>query len=828
MNRIARIGLIVVGVLLVIIIAAGILLTVMVRRPFPDTDGELILSGLQDQVEIYRDEYGVPHIYAQNEADLFFAQGYVHAQDRFWQMEFWRHVGQGRLSEIVGEATLDSDKFIRTMGWNRMAADTVAYYQSEEPDYYAVLEAYSAGVNAYIDEHRNELSVSQTILGLVNDKWEIEPWLPLHTVAWGVVMSDDLGGNWSSELTRARMIRELGEATVANLLPTYPYNNRPVIAPTTDQVNELPEAAALRQIMAQVDWDDVNLDVINGRPETGFALGARPFAGSNNWVIGGEHTDTGRPLLANDPHLSIQMPSIWYEVGLHAPGYDVRGLSFAGVPGVIIGHNDKIAWGLTNVGPDVQDLFIEKINPSNPNQYEFMDEWQDMEIVPEVIKVNGGDDVTINVRITRHGPIINEIPSVARRLEGQNDVLALRWTAQEPSRVLQSVILLNQAQNYEDYREALRFWDGPSQNVVYADVEGNIAYQMPGLVPIRKNGDGLVPVPGWTGEYEWEGWLPYEELPALLNPERGYIVTANHAVVDEDYPYFINTYWADGDRGQRIINMIEGELNGDGQVSAADIARIQFDSKSLVAESYIPLFANLSSSDAQVQAAIERLRGWDRQLRRDSVPAALFEIFRMNLAYALLADEVGEDNVSTFGGNVLLHQLADDPQAIYWDDVTTTAVETREDILLQALTDTIAWFEENVGGDMNDWTWGSIHTATFVSAPLGQSGIGPVESLVNRGPFPADGGPSIVNANSWSWSNPAAVTGHPSMRMIVDMSDLEASQIVIPTGQSGHPSQKHYDDQIKLWLNGEYHPMRFGREAVEAAVSDVLILQPGE
>ncbi|MCA9974646.1 MAG: penicillin acylase family protein, partial [Anaerolineales bacterium] len=356
----------------------------------------------------------------------------------------------------------------------------------------------------------------------------------------------------------------------------------------------------------------------------------------------------------------------------------------------------------------------------------------------------------------------------------------------------------------------------------------NIAYQMPGLVPIRKNGDGLVPVPGWTGEYEWEGWIPYEELPALFNPEQGYIVTANHAVVDEDYPYFINTYWADGDRGERIVEMIEAEIKGDGAVSAADIARTQFDSKSLVAESYIPLFANLSSSDSQVQAAIERLRGWDMQLRRDSVPAALFEIFRMNLAHALLADEVGEDNVGTFGGNVLLHQLANDPKAVYWDNVTTTATETREDILLQALTDTIVWFEENVGGDMNDWTWGSIHTATFVSAPLGQSGIGPIESLVNRGPFPADGGPSIVNANSWSWSAPAAVTGHPSMRMIVDMSDLEASQIVIPTGQSGHPGQEHYDDQIELWLNGKFHPMRFGRESVEAAAKDILILQPGE
>ncbi len=375
MNRLVKIGLIVVGILLVIVIAAGVTGVAVVRRPYPTTDGTVTLTGLTDKVEIIRDEYGIPQIYAQNEADLFFAQGYVHAQDRFWQMEFWRHIGQGRISEIVGDAALNSDKFIRTMGWNRAAADTVAYYKKETPEYYALLEAYSAGVNAYIEQNRDSLSVNQTILNLVGDPWEIEPWTPLNTISWGVVMADDLGGNWSGEIRRARLIRELGEAAVANLLPTYPYDNRPVIAPTVDQVNKLPAEAALRQTIAAVDWDRINLNVIGGRPDTGFIFGSSPFVGSNNWVVSGEHTDTGQPLLANDPHLGIQMPSIWYEVGLHAPGLNVRGFSFAGVPGVIIGHNDKIAWGVTNVGPDVQDLFIEKINPSNPNQYEFMGEW---------------------------------------------------------------------------------------------------------------------------------------------------------------------------------------------------------------------------------------------------------------------------------------------------------------------------------------------------------------------------------------------------------------------------------------------------------------------
>lgn len=827
MNRLLKLILVIVSILVVLVVAGGIAGMVVARRPFPTTDGTLTIPGLQEEVRVVRDEYGVPYIYANNQDDLFFAQGYVHAQDRFWQMEFWRHIGQGRISEIVGEPGLDSDKFIRTVGWNRMAQNTIDYYENEAPEFYHILQAYSAGVNAYIEQNRDTLSVNYTILGLVNEPWEIEPWEPVDTVAWGVVMAHDLSGNYGEELDRANLIKELGEAEVSSLLPFYPYNTRPVIAPTSEQVNELPEArldgdtvtAVLQTAIQAVDWSRVNTNVVGTAPHV---LGEGPFVGSNNWVISGEHTDTGMPLLANDPHLGIQMPSIWYEVGLHAPDYNVHGVSFAGVPGVIIGHNDHIAWGVTNVGPDVQDLFIEKINPSNPSQYEFMGEWVDMEVVEEVIKVNGGEDVTLQVRITQHGPIMNEV------FEDQSDVLAFKWTATEASRVLQSVVLLNTAENYDDFREALRYWDLPSQNFVYADVEGNIAYQMPGLVPIRKNGNGLVPVPGWTGEYEWEGWIPYEELPALFNPEQGYIVTANHAVVDEDYPYLITLYWADGDRGQRIVDMIKAQIDGDGAITADDIATIQFDNKLLLADSYIPLLDGLSSDDPQVQAALERLRGWDGQMLDDSVPAALFGIFNRELAYRLLTDEVGEENVNRISNRVFLHQISQQASATWWDDETTETAETREQILLAALADTVTWFEENVGGDMNEWTWGKLHTATFVSTPLGESGVGLIEGIVNRGPFPASGSSSSVNANGWSWDNPAVITAHPSMRMIQDLSNFDNSRLVIPTGQSGHPYHAHYDDQIQLWLDGEQHAMYYTQEVVDGVATDTLVLQPGE
>ena len=336
----------------------------------------------------------------------------------------------------------------------------------------------------------------------------------------------------------------------------------------------------------------------------------------------------------------------------------------------------------------------------------------------------------------------------------------------------------------------------------------------------------MVPVPGWTGEYEWEEWIPFEELPTVFNPERGYIVTANHAVVDEDYPHLITNYWSPGDRGQRIVNMLD-EIISTRKITASDMATMHMDSYAMLAKSYVPLLAGLSSDDASVQAALTQLQEWeDYQLRRDSVPSALFELFYMHLVANVIADDVGEDNTGSLHSLVFFHALAEQPDAPWWDNQSTPAIESREDILLQSVAETVEWFESNIGPNIDEWTWGHIHTVTFVSLPLGQSGIGPIESLVNIGPYAVDGSGNIVNATAWRWSDPARVVHHPSMRMIVDMSDLDASLSILPTGQSGHPTHKHYDDMTPLWANGEYNPMLWSREAVEANAVDHLVLQP--
>jgi penicillin amidase len=827
MNRLVRLIIILLGVIVLLVIIASAGAYFVTRQPFPKTTGPLTIDGLNEEVHIYRDEYGIPNIYANNEEDLFFAQGYVTAQDRFWQMEFWRHTGQGRLSEIAGEATVETDKYLRTVGFNRMSERTLDYYRQEQPEYIAILEAYSAGVNAYINDNADNLSLHFEILNLVNEPWIIEPWTPLNSVSWGVAMSHSLGGNMSEEIRRAKLIQDLGEAMVEQIWPTYPYESRPVIAPTEEQVNVLPGAAdEVDQTNEEtsINWQNVNLNIIGEFPVNALALGSGSHIGSNNWVVAGEHTESGKPILADDTHLPVQIPSIWYEVGLHAPQWHVTGLSFAGVPGVIIGHNDRIAWGVTNADPDVQDLFIEKINPNDTYQYEFEGKWLDMTVIEEVIKVNGGEDVILEVRSTHHGPIISDIR------DDLNDVLALQWTQQEPSRILESVILLNQAQNYDEFREALRYWDVPSQNIIYADVDGNIAYQTPGLIPIRKDGTGEVPVPGWTGEYEWQGWIPYEELPALLNPEQGYIVTANHAIVDNKYPHFIAFDWSSGDRGYRINELIAAEISSGGNISLNDLARIQFDNLSLPARSYIPLMEELTSDDPDVQAAIERLRGWDMRETRDSVPSSLFEIFYIYLMYNVLADDIGQENLDTLLSDnakiIFMHDLANQLNAHWWDDKNTPEEETWEEIVLQSLADGVAWLEDNQGGSMNEWAWGEIHTITFEDAILGASGIAPIEAIFNRGPFAVDSGRDLVNAQNWSNGDPAVVESHASQRMLVDLSNLDNSLSVIPTGNSGHPYNEHYDDQMALYLTGQYHAMPFSREAVEAAAVEHLVLQP--
>ena len=809
MRLILRVVVALLVVAAVIGVALAALRFLVVPQAFPQVEGAISLPGLSAPVDVYRDSMGIPHIFASSEHDLLMAQGFVHAQDRFWQMEFQRRVGSGRLSEVLGEAALAQDRYIRTVGWHRTAAIEAEALEGQDRE---LLEAYAAGVNAYLESHPGSKGLEFTILGLTGVEFDPEPWTPFDTISWGKVLAWELGGRRTIELTRAHLAARLGTAAVPILMPPYDPDYPVIVGSPLSQASlrAVPEAA-YNAIL----------------PGDGFEVG------SNNWVIGGERTTTGAPLLANDPHLDIQMPSIWYEVGLHCEpagpecGINVVGSSLPGVPGVVLGHNDRIAWGLTNLGPDVVDFYVERQNPENPNQYEYQGEWLDMQIVREEIVVAGREQPEIvNVRITRHGPIFNDVAGGTEAEWAYGwEPLAFAWTGLEPGSIVKSLLMLNRAQNWEEFGEALRYWDVPGQNAVFADIDGNIGYQATGKVPIRAAGNGSMPVPGWTDEYEWVDIVPYDELPSLLNPPAGYISTANNAVVGPDYPYFLSMDWDTGYRARRIVELIEA----DESISMVDMQTIQRDSTPLYAQDILHHILAVTPEEPRLQAALDLLRSWDGRADRESAGAALFEALRVELIEGTFEDELGEQLFSRARPYLIValgNLLGLPEQAAWFDDVRTTEVEDQEATILAALATAVDFLSETLGDEVNAWRWGDLHTATFENQSLGQSGIAPIEWIFNRGPVETDGTIATVNNTGYDPAHPFVVKTTSSYRQIVDLGDFSNSLSIHTTGQSGHPFHLHYDDMIEMWRNLQYHPMLWARSQVEAAAEAHLQLTP--
>ena len=818
------------------LVILGILLSAFgvytARRSFPQTDGNIQLSGLDGPVDVYRDNMGIPHIYATTLHDLFMAQGYIHAQDRFWQMDFWRHIGSGRLSEMFGSTQVETDTFLRTLGWRQVAEQELATY---DPESLAILNAYSDGVNAYLADHQGTaISLEYGVLKILTPGYKPEPWNPVNTLTWAKAMAWDLRGNMDEEIERAVLLKTLSAEQVAQLFPPYPADH-PLIVP------EMGQAAATTPAgisLPDLDWSSIQarfsaLDALLGPSGAGI--------GSNSWVVSGSLTATGMPLLSNDPHLGIQMPSIWYQIGLHcrpvstACPYEVAGFSFAGVPGVVIGHNQNIAWGFTNTGPDVMDLYIEKINPDNPDQYEFNGQWVDMTLRIETIAVGGKDPITLTVRSTRHGPIISDAYGDLKDFNTKSGVtlpenyaISLRWTALEPSTLFQAIWGFNKATNWDEFRQAATKFNAPAQNLIYADVQGNIGYQMPGNIPIRKTGDGTLPVPGWTNEYEWTGYIPFDQLPNVFNPSKGYIVTANNAVVGAGYPYLITTDWDYGFRANRIENMIE---NTPGLIDIAYIQKMQGDCYDANAATLVPLLAqlNFQTGTANQAIALNLLKNWDYQARMDSAPAAVFEVFWKNLLADTFNDELPKDYWPAGGSrwDEVMREIVAQPGGFFWDDrMTVDKVETRDDIITRAFTEAVAEIEQLQGKDPARWNWGDLHTATFQNQTLGISGIAPIEALFNRGPFRTNGGEAIVNATGWTATDGYTVDWLPSMRMIVDLGDLNNSVTVHTTGESGHAYNPHYIDMADLWRNIQYYPMLWNEQVIIANAEAHLVLKP--
>ncbi|HQX16296.1 MAG TPA: penicillin acylase family protein [Anaerolineales bacterium] len=838
------------GALILVVLLAGgggfyfksYLPNTVAPKSFPQIDGEIQLEGLDGPVDVYRDHMGVPHIYATTPHDLFFAQGYIQAQDRFWQMDFWRHVGSGRLAEMF-PSQADTDAFLRTLGWRVTAEQEYELLDAESK---ALVESYSAGVNAYIQgKDAVELSLEYALLGLpiLAPDYKIEPWTPVHSLTWGKAMAWDLRGNMGEEIERAVLLKTLSPEQVAELFPEYPQDHPVIVnkiggeaiarAPTPAAAFTLPDG-----LLASLQNNVSLLDIALGPLGDGI--------GSNSWAVSGDLTSTGEPLLANDPHLGIQMPSIWHQIHLEcrtvsdACPYNVAGFSFPGVPGVVIGHNEQIAWGFTNVGPDVMDLYIERVNPENPNQYEVNGEWVDFETRTEIINVAGGDPINHTVRLTRHGPVISDDygPLKDQGEPGDEEfvpfkdragvelpeqyVVALQWTALSPSTPFKAIWGFDKATNWDEFREAAKDFHVPPQNLIYADVNGNIAYQMPGDIPIRAKGDGALPVPGWTDEYEWTGYIPFEELPYTVNPDEGYIVTANNRVPPFDYPNWITYDWDYGFRAQRIVDMIQ---NAPGKIDSAYIQQMQGDSFDAVAAQYVPILLN---TEGLSEKHIGLLTDWDYQDRIESSAAAMFNAFWRNLLQNTFNDDMPEERYYPDGGsrwNEIMRHM--DESSRWWDDASTTdVVETREAIIKKSFAEGVTELEEMFGSDTSKWKWGDMHASTFRNGTLGESGIGLIEDLFNRGPFPTGGGEALVNATGWSVRDGYETNWLPSMRMIVDLGTLSNSLTVHTTGQSGHAYHPHYIDLAPLWANIEYYSMLWDQPAIVADAEGHLVLTP--
>ncbi len=752
-------------------------LHLFLSQGLPQIEGKLKLSMLDAPVIVTRDEEGVPHIKGETLRDLYIAQGFVEAQDRMFQMDLSRRQASGRLAEVFGGTAVEQDKMFRTLGLRRAAVLSEAEYSEEARD---VLGWFCEGVNAYIE--KGDLPPEFALNG-----YKPEPWTPVDCLTIAKYMAHDLGGHWESQAFRQYLLETFPEAEALELFPGYPEGAPLIIG---SEISLLPGFIAAADDTANV-WN-----------------------GSNDWVVSGEKSASGMPILSDDPHLSIATPSIWYQVHLQCADLDVSGVIFGGIPGVILGHNRDIAWGVTNTGPDVQDLFLEKQNPDNPLEFEYMGQWEKATVHQEDILVKGGTVVPFQVLETRHGPIISDL---AKANPDDAPLYALQWTALRPTHELDAVLNMNRAKNWEEFEKALEDFQAPTQNFVFADKSGTIAYKANGLIPIRAEGDGLLPVPGWDGAHEWVGFIPFDELPTVVNPSAGFIATANNKVVGDDYPYHISHIFAQPYRQQRIVEVLSGKDN----LTAEDMRLLQADTLDLHARELAPLMISALQDAAltdRQKSALAIVDAWDYDTVETAAGPLVFNLWYGEIGPGLFNERIPSEALGLFEGKNL---VTDDMiratcsgESRIWVD-KAGGIQT---LLLSALDRALDTIEKAQGKDMKAWQWGKYHQVGFVH-PL--SRVGMLAPLFNpKGRTASPGGPTTVRAASYRGSD--GLNNHGSTwRFVIDLAtEGEAFQIVAP-GESGHPKSPYYQGQIERWIRGQQYLTK-----TEGYEGKVLTLEP--
>lgn len=787
MKTLKRIAIVIAFLIVIIAISGYFFLHHLSHKAVPDYNQDINLKDIKEKVVVYRDSLAIPHIIAQNDEDLYRAVGYVMAQDRLWQMDLLRRVTTGRLSEIFGEDLIETDLFLRSL---RILEKSRLILSKTGPERIKALEAFSDGVNQYIEQNDKSLPLEFSILGYKPEKWK-----PAYSVNIIGYMAWDLAGStYSSEVIIYKLLEKFGREKMQYLLPRF--------AGRADLV--YPDFKLDSQKLSFTEKLAAHQEILKG-------LGSQIFSGSNNWAVSGEKTVTGMPLFANDMHLGLNAPGIWYQMHHIIEGkMNVTGVVVPGQPLIVSGHNDSIAWGMTNLAVDDIDLYIEKINPNDSGQYMFNGEWKNFDIRKEVIKIKGGGEVEKELHFTHRGPVISGFKNLS-------DVITMRWIGNDYSDEMRGVYLLNRANNWEDFKNAISTFKSVSQNFVYADVNGNIGLYAGGGIPVRK-GNGYTIMSGETDEYDWKGVVPFEQLPYSYNPESGFVSSANNKTVDDDYPYYIGIYFAQEYRIKRIREL----LNQKEKLSIEDFIEIQNDQNSALVKKLrkdIVEILNKAELNDMEEKALEIFTNWDGEMSAEDAGPAVFESFYLILPKNILMDEMGEDLYSEYYGNSTLlknfiENLWSNKEMKWCDDITTKDVkEGFDEMVVKSFKEAIAKLAEKMGDTPERWSWGSIHKFTL-EHPLGGKKILAKIFNLNRGPYELGGSFHTVRPFSYPFRDPFKVDHGASQRHIYSTANWDLSLSVIPTGTSGVPASDHYCDQTALYINGKYHNDMFSKDLV--------------
>ncbi|WP_421774242.1 penicillin acylase family protein [Gracilimonas sp.] len=765
-------------------------------KPLPDYEETISLNGISEEVQVHWDAYGVPHIYAGNEEDLYYALGYIHAQDRLWQMTLTQIAAEGRFAEFFGEdeELISLDKYQRTLGFWKIAQQLADTLGQEERK---VLNAYSHGVNAFVNNNSNRLPVEFALTG-------IQPldWTPARSLAVSRLMGWELNMGWWSEVTYGYLRDNLPPQQFEQLQLRFPDS-----APTSlDDEESMGYSAALMPMLQQ-EIKKRELLEMEGT-----------HVGSNAWVIDGSKSETGYPMLAGDPHLGLDMPGKWYEVHLNLNEENVSGATLAGVPAIIIGQNDQIAWSFTSIMSDDTDFFLEQIDPQDRGRYiadslnDTTASYRSFDKIREIIKVKDGDDRSFEIRYTKHGPVISDIYPVQEFTEDK--VISMQWTGYEMSNEMRTLYQINWAEDFQDFKDALHTFGVPGLNLMYGDVEGNIAMYSVAKLPIR-TGDPITLRKGWDPDQDWQGFIPHEQMPRLINPEDGWIANANNKITTDSYPYYITTFWEPPSRIERI----EQILTADSTLGYNQFQDLQNDSYSAFAAKLTPkILEIIKNQDAyNFDLPISYLENWNYKYDLKSTAASIFDVFFVNFTENTLKDDFGDVAYSNFTHheNIPVRTMTSliDTESSFFDDLSTEAVETKEDMVVKSMQDAILFLSDSLGSEPYEWRWEQLHTLMLEPPLLSQAAEDPeapnalkliVDNVLSKGPYKVPSHGMSVNNGQYRWNNAFEMILGPSIRRISDLSDMSRSKSILPTGQSGNPLSDHYGDQTDMWLDGQY------------------------